>query len=594
VPRRAVSCVEHGNVEDGQKAPALVAYTADEPDGEVLLVTADQANRGTFENGRYYFSCLQFKSLPKGLVRVQFAALDESSSPARRLEGINRGTTLRTGFVTVSSVVMSSSGIRFAERDSHVVYSGQATSAVVNVALPQIVIEILDSLGNFDASDSSTVISATVSHGTLEPVGSQITASKGRAVFGALQLSSISESTVLTFTALGSSLIGGKFVSTGKIRTTTLPVPDYELAFDGSGASTANAVLYPLHRLVVNDTTTLHATVLVRDSAHQPVPAVTGAVRIELQAPAVVLDGTSSILLAPESVAAAQFAFRITAYREGFSATTPVMLYFNATTADGLVRGKVIVAGPITVGALSQGSSACSANLVAKATIAEFRMLPNEFTTSTVLDRLAFLLGIAPSRIVIDRNDLKEIARIDHSTLVPWRGTKARITFTDPSATSTNRKTSAELAADFVALRPGCDGKDIGLQAVYYEEDDRSCDATKFEASEAETKKCVVDGEQDECACYSTGVIGTWGKVCAEDPSVRPKLEATCKRLVTCRDAEIQNVCDTILPSAAFDLVWLWATLGGVGFFGLLVGGLALKHKFRGKRRMALGKRFND
>jgi hypothetical protein len=558
----------------------LVAYTGSDPDAESLLNTEDGANFGSWQNGRWYLSCLQFVNLPKRTVRIRFMAYDLSVSPHARLEGTNGGAPLMTGFVTVASVPTPNVGLRFAPDQSLIAYPGQRSSAVLNVALPPITIELLDSVGQYDSTDSSVVIVATTSSGQLDAFGSMERVTAGRATFNGLKFTRVVEEPRLTFTAFQTRHpVAGRSISTGQFLVTALPITDYDIAFLDY-TSVNNDVNYAFKTFIFQNLSeaTVRASIVIVDSAHQRKTVSLNTFYIRPSSEQATLDAAELKSIGPRTACAcANFTNRITGYKDGYSAGTPIYITYTVTDGTGLLRGKAITVGPISVGELQQNSKSCAANLIAPAVIAEFRTPIDSFSAASVKANLAFTMAIESSRVVIRPDSVKSISRVDYSNMNAWDGTRAVVTFGDPLPTSTNRKTSAQLAATFVGLRPQCDANSLNLDAVYFEEDDRSCDTTAFAESMATTKACVEAGIMGECQCYDLNVIAHWGTACYEDPALQADFSSLCNTLKDCAEAEVQKVCQKILASQETSLVWLWALLGSLG--GVIIILIILRQK---------------
>jgi hypothetical protein len=569
-------------------APQLVAYTADDPAAEQLLVTKDGANRGVYQKGRYYFSCLQFASAPAGLVRIQFMPVDESGTPAIRLEGITRGAPLRTGFATVTSVPTPAYGLRFAADVSVIAYAGQASSAVLNVALPAVTVEVTDSRGELDTTDSTTVIVASVSAGQLDATGARERVTRGRATFHGLKFSSMVDEPLLAFRAYQSArALAGRSLSTGRFMLTTLPVAEFNLGFLPQ-LTAESQVTHAFKSFIFQNLTdaVVRASIVVLDSAHQRATAVTSTIYISPSSEQVNLDSSELKSIDSRSACAcANFSNRITGYKDGYQPGTPIYVTYTAVDASGLLRGKTVVAGPIVVGSLLAGATTCAANLVAPVVVAEFRMTVAQFRAANVRSQLAYLMGIELGRVTVQDASLTSITRVDHSTLATWVGSKAAIVFGDPLPASTNQKTSAQLAADFVGLRPRCDAKGLSLEAAYYQQDDSSCVPAAFRAAAVTSAHCVASGAEDTCRCYATGVVAQWGDVCVEEPTLKVEFTALCNTLRNCAEAEIRSVCTSVLGTTESTLLWLWILLGCLG--GVLVLGVVAKQRGMLQRRPA-------
>ena len=561
-------------VATAANVPRLVAFTGDNPSSETLLLQSADANVGSYSNGEYVFACLQFTRAPTSLVRIQFIALDAVTGvPFTDIEPI------RTGFVTVTSVPMPNFGLRFAATKSLLSYATQPTSAVQNIALPPIVVEVVDSLNNFDPSDSSMVIVATTSSGQLDPNGARETVLGGRATFSTLRFTTAAEQPVLTFTAFQTAAaVAGQSVSSGPITLTTLPIPEYEIAFS-SILDANNDVSGIFQRMTFRNTSVaiIRASIVVRDSAHQPQTTITESLTLDMTSDEAIPENISpsqAIVDSGTACACANFTVRVSNWRPGYPRGAPIFFKFTVSSSSNpLLLGRTLTIGPITIEAEQQQLGTCAANLAAPTVVAELTTNVDTFrrNLATVTGNVAKLMGIENDRVTFKSADASAVTRVDPATLQSFSGTKVRLTFGEPLATSTNLKTSAQLASEFVALRPRCDAQALDLFDVYFADDDRVCDLTQFNDAVARGKACVTNGEFPVCQCQSVYVFSTWGYLCADNDAAKTTIRTLCQGLSACADESIASVCTSAAVVLQDDRTWLYVFAGLLGGVLLLV-----------------------
>jgi len=587
---------------NAETVPTIIAFTGDDPGGEELLVRTNGANEGKFQpNGLYVFSCLQFQQAPSGLVRIQFIAVDKLPGGTGNIpyQSINR---LRTGFVTVTPAPVGNYGLRFAPTDSLLSYEGMRSSAVLNTPiLPPITIDVVDSKSVFDSNTpADLVIRASSSSGRLD--GNQVQVVNGRATFSSLKFSSIADEPTLTFTAHSADTnvaVAGTQISSGVMTLTALPIPAFEVAFSAVADNNNNVTrnFQPFNFNNISDVL-IKVSIVIRDSAHQVESSVTDAVVIDassdegiLVAPPQTIDSST-----PCACANMTAVFRGTGYRPGFTPGTPLFIRFTVSAppppqrGNPLLIGQTLVVGPITITGSADATQSCQASPEEQPVVGEFKTPKAAFlaTIEQTRSRLAFLMGIEASRVAFSLPSIRTIHRVDHATLAPWEGTKATLKFLEPVAASTNRKSSAQLSEEFVSLRPRCEAQQLLLEAVYYAKDDKSCDPAKFQSELTKARTCTTLGELTQCSCFARDLMQGQGPACSDDTALANTLLGICQELTACAEADIQNVCDTVLATQQRSLIWLWATLGAVGGVVLIVGFLRHKGILAAKKKASL------
>lgn len=568
-----------------EQVPLLIAYTGQSPAQETLLDTSGDANWGAWDQNEYVFSCLRFREQPPGLVRIRFGLWDW----AKNTQPVPYGAIaeLRTGFVTVTSSVTSAFGIRFALQDSLVQYPTQPLSAVVDVALPQVVIELVDSAGAFDER-SDIPITAAPSTGLLYVDGATERFSKGRAVFTMLRFAALGDSPVITFTVDSTPLTAaaGKTLKTGRITLTPSPIPAFELAFSpildvNNNVTQEWQTIDQFATIEAVNAGKLSVSIILRDSAHQISPAFGAEIEMTSLQAKVIAKPTLLDPLAPCGCVNFSVSNNIIELLPTFTGTEIFIVFrYKRNSGNQILTGKTLTLGPIVIsrsGSGGGGARTCTAAGQTLPVVAEFRIPLGSFDQQRELQRasIAYLMGVETDRVTFDTSSNvtrpRPTSGIDVLTLTKWVGTKVNVLFEKPTATSTNRKSPAQLAAEFVNLRPGCETAGLLLELVYYEKDDKSCKSDAFRAKAAESNECVARGG-DSCDCFAD--IESWGLVCADesaDAPTRRLLLDVCGVLARCRDDGIQNVCASLLAVSPPSLVWVWILLGALGGVGIIV-----------------------
>lgn len=567
---------QNRNIDITKDSFTVKAYTAD-PNNEKILDTSGVYGR--FQNGLYIFECLRI-STATGLVRINFLA---QTSNGLVFEGLGRP---RTGFTTVLSSPLSGYAVRFAS-NSLLQYGVQTTSAIVGVALPPIVLEVVDSQNQVDSADASVTVVATTSTGeTSAPV----TASKGLISFPLVQFLDSAENPTITFTVASSNNpVGGQTLASGKIRLTTLVIPFYEIAFD-NGRDTLSQITSPFQ--TKTDFTSwgeVRAILVLRDSAHetaQDLDIYVGNKSIDV---VVSSDDASISSTSPTTVSFSPTCANrgypcvdirtvITGARTdlGVPSSGPVYLKYRVKSGPALLVGKVLVAGPLSIGT----GSSCTGSGGSSALVAEFIASKTAFDLSidTYSNQIAKALGVEPARVFINQNTSRQVVRTGFTDpLRDYTVTKVHISFLDPLATSTIRKSRADLQNEFLQVRPKCDLPELKLWAVYQLAQEKDCNPQSFIDGITAAVQCTRSGLKPQCDCYENGVVKDWGSVCANDQTLQPTLVTMCQEIrATCEASGIQALCSGVLVPKTSSMVWAWATLGAIGGVGI-AGFLAYK-----------------
>ena len=590
------------------KPPRIFAYTAADYTIEDMLDTNNNANEGVYQDGAVIFSCLQFKATPKSLVRIKFTAVDATGS---RYDGI---PVLQSGFVSVAATPTPNYALRFStDRLSMINYPGQKSSAVLNVALLPIAVELVGSdsslsdvataavssssstsAGGGTSSPASFFVSVEASKGTLDPNGQRVEVVKGRAVFPSIRFLSLAELPTLTFTVTSgpSSRVVGLSIATGPVTLTPLPVLEYELAFGRDDSKNAIQTMFQSFTLDAFGKDTMRASVFVRDSAHQLAapfdggPPLQHTSSIAVESDQAVLTGSAEALVSPlTACGCANFSFTIGALKAGVNPGAAVFLRFVvlASSSPSLLMSKPLMAGPIQVLSASGATAGSAATTgatascttggaVAPVVVVEFKTPIGTFQNDmkSTVDSIAQLMGLESDRVVMNAKDLKGVSRIEPTTLQTIPVTKAYITFNGPALQSSNQKSSAQLADEFMSLRPRCDAPTLGLYAVYGTKSDNDCNPTAFALNLGKARDCSSNGDAAECDCYVKHFVES-AKPCAEEATLQTSLIRTCQELRTCSSIDIQNLCDGVLVVRPVNLTWLWIVLGSVGGIGLVL-----------------------
>ena len=576
--------------------PALFVMTGADPRNEELLVrggSRDQdtggRTQGIFKNGVYEFSCLEFASAPTGLIRLRFAAYNVSAQGkiVNQLEGMG---TLVSGFVTVTSTVVRNFALRFDNANSLITYEGQIMTGAVNIALPPITVQLVDSNNLPDASGDGFVISVSSTSGDIDASGSREIVSNGKAVFSNIKFTAMGNEPRLVFTAFQTNQpVQGKSISTGVFVLAALPIPFFEIAFTKVRSEFAD-VTYQFQTMTFATLADAQfkVSIFVRDSAHQvhsssdgnviSIESVSDEAQIENRA------GSTIVGLDP-LCNCANFTTAITRANDiQYPRGTAIYVRYRVTAGPALLLGKQLVVGPIIIeqelrpSGSTAATTSCEASLITPVILGEFALSPAAFVGARAATKaaLATRLGVEPQRVTI-LDDIKSITRRDFDTGGEWTGTLARIIFSNPFPSSTNLRTSAQLADEFVKLRPQCDKVQLNMRTAYFEEDVKTCDVTAFRASLDAAHVCARSLFVPLCQCYDEGPAAIWGFPCEEEPTAQTMLVEMCSATVDCSEASIQAVCSGLVSALATSLAWLWALLGST--VGLIMIVLVLRKK---------------
>lgn len=579
-----------------RNVPAVFAMTGLDPRNEELLVRGgarDQdtggRNEGIYKNGVYEFSCLEFASVPTGLIRLTFAAYNISAEGKilNKLEGIN---VLRSGFVSVTPTAVPSYSLRFDKADSLIVYEGQISTGAANIALPTITLVIVDSNNEPVPSAQGMVIAAEPTSGEIDKNGAREVVTGGKAKFTNIKFTDTGNDPKLVFRVFQTTEPAqGKSVSTGVFVLAALPIPYFEIAFASTRGEFSD-VTYQFQELTFATYAVAHfkVSIYVRDSAHQVHSSAGGnVIKIESTSAAQIENRAGSTIVQLDPICnCANFTTAIGRP----SPATGIYVTYTVTEGPSLLKGKKLVVGPIIIEEELRKVSTCEARLITPLIMGEFRLSTNEFATKSakIGQAIATKLGLESSRVTI-LPEVKEIKRRDFSTGGEWTGTLAKIIFSNPFPTSTNLRTSSQLAEEFVRLRPQCDATASGggsssssststsstsktsttssaaasMQSAYFATDIKTCDINAFRASLEAAKKCAADLLIPMCQCYDEGPAGVWGLPCLEDsnPELLPLLTELCLATVDCAEASITATCAGLVSALTTNLGWLYALL---------------------------------
>lgn len=586
--------------------PALFVMTGSDPRSEELLVRGgsrdvDTGSRiqGIFKNGVYEFSCLEFASIPAGLIRLRFAAYRVVNGKiTTQYLGIN---ALQSGFVTVTATPVPTFALRFDNSYSLIVYPGQINTGAANIALPPITVVMVDSDNQPDYTGSGFVVTVSPTSGAIDSSGSREIVRNGRAIFSNIKFTDLGNEPKLTFRASQTDEpVLGKSVSSGVFVLASLPIAFFEIAFPSTRNEFAD-ITYEFQTMTFANfsVATFKVSVFVRDSAHQ-VHSSNGGNTISIEAysdEGQIENADGGLIVALDSrCTCANYTTRITRGTTQYPAGTAIYVKYRVKEGPSLLIGKQLVVGPIiieselrstsTAAASSSGSSSssttaapgasssssssgssqsCEASIITPIVLGEFRMSPSRFGADKekIRSALATKLGIENSRVTI-LDDFKAIKRRDFDTGGEWDGTLARMIFSNPFPTSTNTRTSTQLASEFVKLRPQCDEIELNLQTAYYEEEVKTCDVAAFRASLTAAQSCAARLFIPSCQCYDEGPAAIWGFPCQEDPAAQALLVEMCAATVDCAEASITAVCSGLVSALTTNLAWLWAIIGTV------------------------------
>eukprot|EP00658_Telonema_sp_P-2_P074389 TRINITY_DN635_c0_g1_i7.p1 TRINITY_DN635_c0_g1~~TRINITY_DN635_c0_g1_i7.p1 ORF type:complete len:881 (-),score=96.83 TRINITY_DN635_c0_g1_i7:280-2922(-) len=556
---------------DTSIVPSLIAYTGDDPNSESLLVAG--SNIGYWRDQYYVFTCLQFSESPAGLVTLKFAPVLATDS-SKRYTAMN---TLETGFVTVAASTTTSFGLRFAQSGSLFIHAGQTTSAVVNIALPTIVIEVIDSLYQFDdEAGGGMVISVETSTGTLDKDGSRELVVAGKATFSTLKFTSIADSPILTFRAQQSTTdANGKTISSGAISLTTLPVSTSEISFVETANSYNNVTrIFQTFSFDSLASASVLASVTIRDSAHQVEIPPEGTVEIDIQCEEAILQTGIPGTITPLTSAVTNFSTTFISFRRGYEGAPIYLKYIVTSSSNPLLINTYLTVGPITIRSTEE-TGTCVRRIVSPRVVAQFRSSVDAFLAieNTMRASLSYLVGIDTSRLLI--NEVERTVGVDYASVSTWVGCKVTIEFLDPTATSANQRSPQELAAVFVTLRPSCMGPINGLtlDSVFYAADDQSCDAASYYAALNLSQTCDATGINPTCQCYDENLVEPLGSLCAVDDSgFKENFVELCNGpLLECKEATILAVCMDVIDVSNATYYWIFAIVVGVLLIGLAV-----------------------
>jgi len=607
------------------KSVGMIAYSGDSPQGSLL-----ESPKVYSTDGRFRFNCMRFKKTPQTLERITFQVESVSTSKLK---------PIKSGFVTVTDLPKPSYAIRFRKYTSLVTYEGQSLSAVQNIAIPPIEIEMIQSSYQIDETNNKAVVVATASSGVLHPDGVVATMERGIARFLLLKFTSKARDAVITFTVLQDNVDAqGKQIQTGIVILTLLPIPALWLSFVDSGNT---KIKQPRQEFTLDtfSSTIDNVTLGLKDSSYQfsiqsrssgdnsLVMSVFGPEGTTLEAycaghPATVVtaDGqfissgaapvsgpptaTTNMLVCP---AESNGLFRFEKVR--FTSNNPppnIFLTFKAYSYSGksIVDGQELVAGPIVLTTRTR-TETCTSTNEQPIVIAELKRSPERViqTELSLKQQIAFLMGVEVERVIFPKLlSTKAIQGVDITTGEAWRGSKVEVMFAPPTLTSTNKKSSVKLADDFRKIRPGPLSEAMDLREVYLQSEDKSCEVEKFYAAKnAADEKCergcgTKCGDNDKCLCWSENpVITLHGKRCQSLAETSVNEEAKqllsvmiqmCKSLVYCKDDNaIRDVC-LDLYKAEVTTIWTFV-IGPIVFCAAcLIGWIIYRRVKRYQFRM--------
>lgn len=615
--------------------PALFVMTGTDPRSEELLVVdgsrdVDTGSRiqGIFKNGVYEFSCLQFGSIPPGLIRLRFAAYRVVNGKiTTQYLGIN---SLQSGFVTVTATAVPNFALRFDNTYSMIVYPGQIVTGAANIALPPITVVMVDSDNQNDYTGSGFVVSVAPTSGSIDSSGSREIVANGRAIFTNIKFTDLGNEPKLVFrVSQTDEPVLGKSVSSGAFVLAPLPIPHIEIAF-ASTKSIFSDITYEFQSMTFSNfsAASFKVSIFVRDSAHQ-VESDSGGNAISIEAysdEGQIENADGGLIVALNPICnCANYTTRITRGTTQYPAGTAIYVKYRVSAGPTLLLGKQLVVGPIIIESelrstvsttsttsstsvtaapgsstsTSSSSQSCEASIIAPVILGEFKLSPVQFAgqKEKIRNSLATKMGIENDRVTI-LNDYHAITRRDFDTGADWSGTIARIIFSNPFPSSTNTKSSTQLANEFVKLRPQCDSIDLNLQTSYFESEVKTCDIAAFRTSLDAAKACAAQLLIPSCQCYDEGPAAIWGFPCQETEAAQSLLLEMCAATVDCAEASVTAVCSGLVSALTTNLVWLWALIGTVVALimvvlvlrkqGVTIGGKKLTlnfyDKFRGNR----------
>eukprot|EP00744_Colponema_vietnamica_P010557 GILI01014908.1.p1 GENE.GILI01014908.1~~GILI01014908.1.p1 ORF type:complete len:723 (+),score=113.53 GILI01014908.1:316-2169(+) len=548
---------------DSSIVPTLVAYTGDDPLNEQSLVTTGDANIGKWRDKYYVFTCLRFSERPSGLVNLKFAAMTNTSV---LYQAIN---VLETGYVTVAEDTTAVYGLRFAKSSSLILYNNQPTTAVINIALPQIIVEVIDSIYQFDSTANGIVIVATTSTGTLDTDGSTAVVSAGVAIFTTLKFTTIADNPTLTFRAQKTTTaVAGKTVQTGAISITQLPTASSQIAFSTQLSATNNFT--EQYQSLTFDTLSeavIYASVTVRDSSHQFSETFADEISIEVRCDEATLQTSSSITIGGTTGAVyANFTTRFISYNNAYLGAPIFLKYVVESSTNSLLVGKTLVAGPITIRSVSEAGT-CTRQISSPQVVAFFSGTVGSFEAqqAAMTSSLSYLMNIEASRLKIQ--SVTAATGMDLASVTKWAGVRVLIEFDSPTTASVNQKEPAQLANEFVSLRPMClePINGFSLRDVYYAADEASCDSSSFNQALNDTRTCLNAGITPSCQCYDEYLFSPVGSACANSAQYSNFFSSLCNNdALECKEAAVLNICMDVIDNSNMAYWWIFGLVGGL------------------------------
>ena len=329
------------------------------------------------------------------------------------------------------------------------------------------------------------------------------------------------------------------------------------------------------------------ATLILVDSAHQRVRALPPNVAVQ-----VLVDGVE--------VDRRRFDATCLCARFNTNVTGTTAQYFSYRVVESptnqLLLGRELTIGPIQIAAT--GTSSVGALSGGVSVRAKFKTALIQFRAPAyvlrVRETIARMMGVELSRVEIPNTDAEIVFTrgTEHENLDEWTGTKATITFHNPTSASINRKSAEELEAEFLQIRPRCDAQDLFLDSVFRILQDRDCDPAAFRAQKVARQTCV-DGGTSTCECYDQAdenvlAFNLQMERCFDNPDLYSEMYLLCTEIQTCATVAdtVLFQCESILNQETYSLAWVAAPVGG---FVLLVGGLVIAKK-RGLLRRTGGR----
>ncbi|CUG93865.1 membrane-associated protein, putative [Bodo saltans] len=303
-----------------------------------LVSVTQQAGSGIVE-----FTTLQFTSSSAVSPRITFTATTVTNAAATTATLPLLGARLVTGVVTVAAV-QANYDLRFQPYGVGLfVTQGQSSVATINVALPNILVELVTSAGTMDASSSDISITASASGATLS--GNFIRVTNGVAIFDSLAfVSETPGSYILTFTAGAedsSAVVGGKSITTGSIRVASGVTPAFALRFAIDGSSRLS---FPGQVMPITLDTSYLVPVVVEliDSAHN-VSTSTRPITITMS------RSVGTILYSSPTKTLAALQSRVTYDTITIGAGYATVLTFTASGTTEAVNGQTVATGSLVV-----------------------------------------------------------------------------------------------------------------------------------------------------------------------------------------------------------------------------------------------------